>query len=90
MGMQVFRHVVPIDDRDHVILMPPTRIVKVGCRRSDLVEFWYLHTGADDITRTFRVFGTGHPVYDAYTYVGTAEPTADGSLVWHLFEDVGA
>lgn len=90
MGRQVFRHEVPVDDRDHVILMPPSQIVKVGCRNPDRVEFRYLHTGANDIPRTFRVFGTGHPVYDAYTYVGTAEPVADGAIVWHLFEDVGA
>ena len=40
-------------------------------------------------TRTFHIFGTGHPIPDApkLQHVDTLV-TAGGSLVWHVFEVV--
>ncbi len=35
--------------------------------------------------RDHVVLGTGHPIPNGYTYVGTAPRHASG-LVWHLFE----
>ena len=53
---------------------------------SVVVEFWAEHDeAAQAVRRTFRVFGTGHPLPRNARYVGTCPRTADG-LVWHLYE----
>jgi len=80
----VYRYTVPVDDRWHTLdLTGP--IVHVDCRRPDLVEVWALAGAEPERPRTLRVFGTGHPLPDDVTYVGTAL-AAGGALVWHLFE----
>lgn len=41
---------------------------------------------AQQVKRTFEIFGTGHPMPEATrTYIGTYQMLA-GSLVFHLFE----
>lgn len=42
------------------------------------------HEGPQE-TRTFRVYGTGHPIADQVPqdYIGTVQ---DGLFVWHVFE----
>lgn len=50
------------------------------------VEFWAEHDDAKpEELRTFVIVGTGHPIPDGATYVGTAPRTREG-LVWHLYE----
>lgn len=87
-GRRIFRYEVPVDDRDHRVHLPEyVRIVKIGARRTDAVEFWGLVTGSDlSYDRVFRVLGTGQPIPNGYEYIGTPEPVAGGQLVWHLFE----
>jgi hypothetical protein len=37
------------------------------------------------LTRTVRVFGTGHPIPEGYVHVGTAlDPNS--ALVWHVYQ----
>lgn len=88
---RIFRYEMPVDDQDHDVHLPEdTRIVKVGARRTDAVEFWGLVPNGDlGWNRRFRVFGTGQTVPANYEYVGTPEPVAGGALVWHLYERRG-
>lgn len=39
--------------------------------------------GAPEVARDLHVVGTGHPVPEGATYVGTA---IDGLFVWHLYD----
>jgi hypothetical protein len=83
---QVFRYEVPADDHWHTVELSGP-ILHVAARRPDVVEFW-AQTGAGlTQARTFRVFGTGHPLPPgvALAHRGTAL-AAGGALVWHLFE----
>lgn len=83
-GCAVYRHGVPVDGRWHTVgLTGP--VVHVGCRQPELVELWALAGAAPMRPRTFRVFGTGHPLPDDVAFVGTAI-VPGGELVWHLFE----
>lgn len=104
----VYRYEVPVDDREHVCELPEgTFIVHVDCREIHVVEFWAevivpsAHSLRPDVARTFKVFGTGHPIGDEWVHRGTAltpehigeNPesfirVARGSLVWHLYEKV--
>jgi hypothetical protein len=54
--------------------------------RDGVVEFW-THFSGDKytMTRTFQVFGTGHPVPEDAEWRGTTGRTRSG-LVWQLFE----
>ena len=38
---------------------------------------------APKVARSFRIYGTGQPLEDHGTYIGTAQ---DGDFVWHAFE----
>ena len=72
----------------------PTRIgggpvVLVAMQRfgGDTIQVWTEETGPP--TRWVRVFGTGHDVPSGFVHLGSAM-TADGSLVWHVYDVVGA
>ncbi len=85
--MKIFRYEVPVDDEWHPISLFGD-VVHVGCRRSDVVEFWAEHdVRRDPITRRFRVFGTGQDVEPDSLHVGTVI-VHGGALVWHLREAV--
>jgi hypothetical protein len=79
---RILRYEVPVDDRWHTIRCSP--VLYVACRQVDTVEFW-AHSMEEGLApeRKFRVFGTGQPLEDKITYVGTAIAPG-GSLVWHL------
>jgi len=85
----VYKYSIPVDDREHAVLMPPgAEIVHVACQDGPYsVELWA--TVDPDVTRaerTFIVAGTGHQYDDVqWKHVGSAL-TAEGALVWHLLE----
>jgi hypothetical protein len=85
---QMFRYVVPVDDRPHRIELTGGP-VKVAARKlggEHVVEFWAEHDPSMTAhLRAFRVFGTGHPLPDEAAWCGTCDRTPDG-FVWHLFE----
>lgn len=87
MTKRIYRYEVPVDDCWHIIRSG--KPLHVACRQLDTVEFWA--ASPDDMAgsgeeRHFRVYGTGHPMPDALTYVGTALAPG-GHLVWHLVAD---
>lgn len=92
MTVMIYRYEVPVDDQWHEIGLRGD-ILEVGCRQSDMVEFWATHdTDAVIQQRKYVVVGTGQPwpsiPFDQrLVYRGTAQdPT--GTLVWHLLEHV--
>lgn len=82
----VYRYLIPVNDEPTtVVACLKGVIVHVASRHSpDTVEFWIDGKKTDTADRTFRVVGTGHPVPDGATYLGTA--LAAMGLVWHLYE----
>lgn len=80
----VYRYEIPVDDGWHTLELSGP-VLHVAARDPRRVELWVVHGAEPARPRTFRVFGTGHPLDDrAPTYVGTA--LAAGGLVWHLWE----
>lgn len=83
MARAMFRYEVPLDGKEHAILLRGDPVCVANC--VDGLEFWAEYSDdAITSTRFFRVFGTGHPVPDGAAYVGTA-PRING-FVWHLYE----
>lgn len=81
---RVFRYEVPVDDQPHTIRLTCNPL-KVAAANVSTVEFWAEHEGDEyAIPRTFRVYGTGHPIPSRARWWGTTG-RVDG-LVWHLFE----
>ncbi|MEU3613498.1 hypothetical protein ABZ725_14440 [Streptomyces sp. NPDC006872] len=80
----IYRYEVPVDDRWHPLQLSG-RIVHVGCRNMRAVEVWALHADGAQTVRSFRVYGSGHPLPPDVEHVGTAIAPG-GQLVWHLIE----
>jgi hypothetical protein len=82
---QVFRYVVPVDDRPHVIHLTNDPLHVANGMTLDEVEFWAERDmDAPEYPAAFQVVGTGHPVPDGARYVGTCPRTREG-YVWHLY-----
>jgi hypothetical protein len=83
--MRMLRYEVPVDDQWHTVTFEGEPLY-VASRDPYVVEFWALFdTAAEARDHRLRVYGTGHPFQEPCTYRGTAI-TANGALVWHLFE----
>jgi hypothetical protein len=78
----IYRHEVPVDDKAHRFELTG-RIIHVGCRKHDVVEFWAITNEIKPYTFEARVVGTGHEFEEGLIDYGT---TYDPSmvLVWHL------
>lgn len=62
-------------------------IIHIATRAERYIEIWYIDDPAVPLApRTFQVFGTGQPLPDDVTHVGSAVTPNDGRYVWHLFE----
>ena len=80
----IYRYEIPVDDQWHAIELTGD-VVHVGCRSIYIVELWAIHTDRPTKRRGFRAYGTGQPIPDDVTHVGTAIAPGD-HLVWHLME----
>lgn len=85
MSRRMFRYSVPADDKPSTFSLTGNPVA-VAAHFEDVVEFWAEHDpGAPEVKRSFQVFGTGHPLPEGATWVGTCPRTQLG-LVWHLYE----
>lgn len=85
----VLRYEVPVDGVWHALALSGP-VLHVDTRNRGLVEVWALDDGGPKAERRFQVFGTGQPLPDGVVaHVGSVI-TAQGALVWHLFEEMGA
>lgn len=83
-GSAIYRYEVPVDDRWHPLQLSG-EVLHVDCRNARVVELWAMHHEGPKAVRSFRVYGTGHPLPDGVDYIGTAIAPG-GQLVWHLVE----
>ncbi len=80
---RILRYTVPVDGRWHRIegALAPLR---VGCRKTEVVEFWAWEWPEDPASADYRVIGTGEPVDDTgVQYVDTTYDVKT-QYVWHL------
>lgn len=89
---RMFRYEVPVDDRPHPVRLSgdPVAAACTVTGWTVLVEFWAeCDESVPQVTRSFQVFGTGHPLPPGARWAGTC-PRTPGGLVFHLFELPGA
>lgn len=82
--MKIYRYEIPVDDQWHGVELNGV-ITGIGSRRSDVIEFWSVHTDEPSEARSFRAFGTGQELEDVAKVHGSAV-TNGGLFVWHLAE----
>lgn len=82
----IYKYQVPVDGQIHDYSIPTGAIVRHVDQQGNYPHLWVeVQSDAPTVTRTFRVFGTGHPIPDGFVYVGS---TMDGPFVWHVFEQL--
>lgn len=84
----IYKHVIPVDDRDHEVEMGFGDEVVHVMATSVALEFWFTRDIGMEfraVPRTFRVIGTGQAYPEGWVYRGTAK-AANGWLIWHLIE----
>lgn len=84
----IYKYEIPVTDT-LVLQMPegarPLPYLEVaGVGRLRLLTFWAeVDTDQPQVGRVLHVEGTGHPVADGATFIGTAR---DGVFMWHLYD----
>ena len=87
MTRRMHRYEVPADNQPHSFeLWGPVK--HAAAVNEVTVEFWAEHWEGRDFIfhrRAYQVFGTGQPIPEDASYVGTCQRLPSG-LVWHLYE----
>lgn len=86
MADHILKWRIPVDDVSHVIV--GHRVLHTACQdplNHGSVYVWVLASDEREDTLTVQVFPTGHQVPEGAEHLGTSV-TANGHLVWHLFE----
>ena len=82
----VFKYPIPMKDRFDLALPTGAQVLTVQTQRGEPHLWALVHPGLPPETRSFHLYGTGHPVDHApLRYVGTFQ-LEDGRLVFHVFE----
>ncbi len=89
MAPVIHRYEVPIDDEWHEIELSGGILPTLGARHPFMVEFWALaDTEEAGVKRSFRIFGTGHPLplETRFQDIHGSVIGGGGMYVWHLVE----
>ena len=82
---KIHKYKLKLVDEPQTILMPAMSLIRFVGRQNDDVTMW-AEVRTDypvDVARKFVVVGTGQPIPDGGTYVGTCFGVP---FVWHIFE----
>ena len=90
----IHKYPVPVEGRFKLRLPKESVILSFQCQDGVPCIWVMVETAHIDEERSFRLFGTGHPIEripkdGSLHYIGTAQQSQMPPLVWHLFEEVG-
>lgn len=82
----IWKFEVPITDRARINMPAGARILSValGTAPGTALLWAEVAPAAGPTDRGFRVVGTGHPLPEGVTFIGTVQ---DGPFVWHVYEE---
>lgn len=84
---RVFKYPIPITDAFAIDMPVGAQILDVQDQRGQLCMWALVDPEAEIEQRSFRLAGTGHPIKGwGLHHIATVQ-MAEGTLVWHLFED---
>lgn len=84
----IFKYPLGFSAANHLDMPIGAKPIMISMQNGQ-VTMWALINAEFEQTRNrdFIVAGTGHPVEDGFTYIGSC---MDGMFVWHVFEDTRA
>lgn len=86
MTKRIFKYALAIEDLQTVEMPEGADILSVQNQDRDVCIWALCDPRAPKEARTFRIFGTGHPVCDnPGRFIGTVQ-ILNGALMWHVFE----
>lgn len=89
-SMTIYKYVLPIIDSICISMPEKAEILTVQIQSETICLWAKCNPNGPYETRKFCIIGTGNPMPDNnLKYIGTVQ-MADGRLVWHVFEDLGA
>jgi hypothetical protein len=82
---EVWKYTLEIEDEQSIAMPEGAELLHVGDQYGKLA-LWarVIPTGEREVRRVILIRGTGHPIW-SQPYIGTVV-TANGSLVWHVFD----
>jgi hypothetical protein len=89
MSRVVYKYGISFDEFSYLVPPGATVLQTDMFVKEDGIHFWMEHIRPSDIepedlvSRTFRLFGTGHEIPDGWTHRGTVSGDV---FVWHLYE----
>lgn len=91
---RIFKYQLPIFDGLFEIALPEKAIIRhLGQQTPKSLVMWCeIDDSVPTETRSFQVFGTGHPIAEArhfdeeFAYIGTVCEPAISPFVWHVYE----
>lgn len=85
-GHNIFKYPLPISSQSDISLPLDAKLLHVGEQNGEIFVWALVAPSNPMITRSFTIYGTGHPVDNPLvTYVGTVQMR--NGLVWHVFVD---
>ena len=88
----IYKYPIPIEGAFEIDLPKGAMILSFQSQNGVPCIWAMVETGFVEEERSFRLFGTGHPVEiipndRSLHYIGTAQQSQIPPLVWHLFEE---
>ncbi len=88
----IYKYPIPIEGAFEIELPKEAMILSFQCQNGVPCIWAMVETGFVEEERSFRLFGTGHPIERipndrSLHYIGTAQQSQTPPLVWHLFEE---
>ena len=88
----IHKYPVPMEGVFSLRLPKEAMILSFQCQNGVPCIWAMVETGFVEEERSFRLFGTGHPIEGipkdrSLYYIGTAQQSQTPPLVWHLFEE---
>jgi hypothetical protein len=87
--MTIYKYNLPINDIVKIDMPKLAVILTAQMQRNNICLWAIVNPLLPWETRTFRVYGTGHPMDEGWEarekYISTVQELG-GALVWHIFE----
>ncbi len=88
----IYKYPIPIESAFEIELPTSAMILSFQSQNGVPCIWAMVETGFVEEERSFRLFGTGHPIERipkdrSLHYIGTAQQSQIPPLVWHLFEE---
>ena len=85
---RIFKYPLKLQGTQKIKIPKHAKILNIQTQEDDICLWALINPEEPKVSRQIRIFGTGHEVPDIkLEYIGTIQQL-DGSLIWHVFEEL--